>query len=96
MKTEEENTRNPYFMAMDRDEIIEAHKIAIQQQKKDEEKEEEDVDLTDANGSELLQLRSHDNPWDTMIQIEKMTDSVTKKNEIKEPVNQGPTPEDLA
>lgn len=29
MKTEEENTRNPYFMAMDRDEIIEAHKIAV-------------------------------------------------------------------
>ena len=29
MKTEEENTRNPYFMAMDREEIIEAHKIAM-------------------------------------------------------------------
>lgn len=25
-----------------------------------------------------------------------MTDSVTKKNEIKEPVKEGPTPEDLA
>lgn len=52
--------------------------------------EESDVDLTelDGNGSELIQLRTnaHDNPWDTMIQIEKMTDSVTKKNEIKVPV----------
>jgi hypothetical protein len=25
-----------------------------------------------------------------------MTDSVTKKNEMKEPVNQGPTPEEMA
>jgi len=49
MKTEEENTRNPYFMAMDRDEIIEAHLVT-----KDEEKEAEDIDLIDANGSELL------------------------------------------
>lgn len=31
-----------------------------------------------------------------MIQIEKMTDSVTKKNEMKELPKQGPTAEDLA